>query len=147
MPSAVLELTGRTWYMPFGRSVSSKNSAKRSAPIGVALAGFTTIGAPTASAGATLCATRFSGKLNGVMPSTGPIGNCRPMPLREPNGAPVPSRLPSPSPGRRASLGARCPAGERHHPVVDVRLVLERVDAHVLPVAGLFVPPMGHLGR
>ena len=33
--------------MPFGRSVSSKNSARRSDPIGVALAGFTTIGAPT----------------------------------------------------------------------------------------------------
>ena len=41
-------------------------------PSGVADAGFTTIGAPTASEGATLCATRFSGKLNGVIPSTGP---------------------------------------------------------------------------
>ena len=40
--------------------------------MGVALAGFTTMGAPTASAGATLCATRLRGKLNGVMPSTGP---------------------------------------------------------------------------
>ena len=29
-------------------------------------------GLPAASAGATLCATRFSGKLNGVMPATGP---------------------------------------------------------------------------
>ena len=38
-----------------------------------ALAGLTTIGAPTASAGATLCATRFTGKLNGVMPRTGPM--------------------------------------------------------------------------
>ena len=32
------------------------------------------IGLPDASAGATLCATRFSGKLNGVMPRIGPIG-------------------------------------------------------------------------
>ena len=71
--------------MPFGRSVSAKNSARRSAPIGVALAGFTTIGAPTASEGATLWATRFSGKLNGVIPSTGPIGNRRINPIREPS--------------------------------------------------------------
>ena len=85
MPSATFELTGNTWYMPFGRSVSSKNSASRSEPIGVALAGLTTIGAPTASEGATLCATRFSGKLNGVMPSTGPIGKRRRMPKREPS--------------------------------------------------------------
>src|SRR3712207_8436349 len=35
------------------------------------------IGAPTAMAGATLCATRFSGKLNGAMPSTGPRGTLR----------------------------------------------------------------------
>ena len=85
MPSATFELTGSTWYMPFGRSVSAKNSARRSEPIGVALAGLTTIGAPTASDGATLCATRLSGKLNGVMPSTGPIGNRRssPMPRAE----------------------------------------------------------------
>ena len=84
--------------MPFGRSVSSKNSASRSAPIGVALAGFTTIGAPTASAGATLCATRFSGKLNGVIPSIGPIGNWRMIPIREPNAASVSRRISSSSP-------------------------------------------------
>ena len=54
IPSATFELTGSTWYMPFGRSVSAKNSARRRAPIGVALAGLTTIGAPTASDGATL---------------------------------------------------------------------------------------------
>src|SRR3712207_577457 len=48
MPSATLELTGRTWYIPAGRSVSAKNSARRSEPIGVELAGLTTIGAPTA---------------------------------------------------------------------------------------------------
>jgi hypothetical protein len=47
--------------MPLGRSVSSKNSARRSDPIGVADAGFTVMGAPTPSAGATLCATRLRG--------------------------------------------------------------------------------------
>ncbi len=45
-----------------------------SAPTGVALAGLSTNGQPTASAGATLCATRFSGKLNGVMNEHTPMG-------------------------------------------------------------------------
>ena len=71
-------------------------------------AGFTTIGAPTASAGATLCATRFSGKLNGVMPSTGPIGNRRRMPERA-NRAPArcPGASPRPSPWRITSEAHR----------------------------------------
>jgi hypothetical protein len=51
----------------------------------VVLAGLTTIGAPTASDGATLCATRFSGKLNGVIPSTGPIAKRRMSPIRDPS--------------------------------------------------------------
>ena len=89
--------------MPFGRSVSAKNSASRSDPIGVDDAGFTTIGEPTASAGATLWATRFSGKLNGVMPSTGPIGNRRRMPMREPSDASVSRRISSSSPCRITS--------------------------------------------
>ncbi len=45
-----------------------------SAPIGVRLAGFSTNGQPAASAGATLCAARFSGKLNGEMNEHGPTG-------------------------------------------------------------------------
>ena len=84
MPSATFELTGRTWYIPSGRSVSAKSSPSSRAPSGVAVAGLTTIGAPTASAGATLCATRFSGKLNGVIPRTGPSGNRRSSPIRDP---------------------------------------------------------------
>ena len=72
IPSATFEDTGSTWSIPCGRSVSSNSSARRSDPSGVADAGFTTIGAPTASEGATLCATRLSGKLNGVIPRTGP---------------------------------------------------------------------------
>ena len=95
MPSATLELTGSTWYMPLGRSVSAKNSARRSAPIGVALAGFTTIGAPTASEGATLWATRFNGKLKGVMPSTGPSGKRRSNPSRDPSACSVSRRIAS----------------------------------------------------
>ena len=45
--------------------------------IGVCDAGRSTIGLPAASAGATLCATRLSGKLNGVMPAIGPSGTRR----------------------------------------------------------------------
>ena len=107
MPSATFELTGSTWYIPFGRSVSAKNSASRSEPIGVALAGFTTIGAPTASEGATLCATRFSGKLNGVIPRTGPIGKRRRMPTREPSACSVSRRISSSSPWRITSEAHR----------------------------------------
>ena len=44
------------------------------APIGVRLAGFRTNGQPVAIAGATLCAARFSGKLNGEINEHGPIG-------------------------------------------------------------------------
>ena len=41
---------------------------------GVCDAGFSTIGQPAAIAGATLWATRFSGKLNGLIAPTTPIG-------------------------------------------------------------------------
>ena len=48
-----------------------------SADTGVCVAGRTMMGSPDANAGATLCETRFSGKLNGVMPATGPSGTRR----------------------------------------------------------------------
>ncbi len=44
------------------------------APIGVKLAGLRTNGQPTARAGATLCAARFKGKLNGDIKEHGPMG-------------------------------------------------------------------------
>ena len=59
---------------PFGRSVSAKTSPMINAPKGVRLAGFNTNGQPTASAGATLCAARFNGKLNGLTNEHGPMG-------------------------------------------------------------------------
>ncbi len=61
-----------TDIIPSGRLVSANSSPSSRAPSGVALAGFTMIGAPTPSAGATLWATRLTGKLNGAIPSTGP---------------------------------------------------------------------------
>ena len=52
------------------------------------------IGFPAPSAGATLWHTRLSGKLNGVMPSTGPRGNRRATPRRPLS--PVSNRISSP---------------------------------------------------
>ena len=65
---------------PLGRSVSASISAMISAPIGVFSAGLSTNGQPAAIAGATLCATRLSGKLNGVMKLHAPTGTRRVMP-------------------------------------------------------------------
>jgi hypothetical protein len=64
------------------------------------------IGAPTAMAGATLCATRFSGKLNGAMPSTGPRGTRRTSAMRPLAVGSVSSRCNSPE-KRRASSAAQ----------------------------------------
>ena len=97
--------TGTTEIDAAGKSVSPTSSASASAPSGVFVAGFTTTGAPTARAGATLCATRFTGKLNGVIASTGPNGNRRTIPMREPSDSSVSSRNRSP-PNRRASSAA-----------------------------------------
>ncbi len=44
--------------------------------------GLRTIEQPAAIAGATLWAARFNGKLNGLIPATGPIGKRRVMPTR-----------------------------------------------------------------
>ena len=68
---------GRTEKASRGQSVSARISAIRSAPMGVFDAGFRTNGQPTAIAGATLCATRLSGKLNGVIAATTPTGTRR----------------------------------------------------------------------
>ena len=59
---------------PCGRSVSARISPSSSAPTGVALAGFSRNGQPTARAGATLWATRLRGKLNGAMNEQTPTG-------------------------------------------------------------------------
>ena len=98
--------SGSTENAPAGRSVSASSSPSSNADSGVAGAGFTTIGAPTASAGATLCATRFSGKLNGLIPSTGPRANRRTTASRPVAAASVSSRCSSPE-KRRASSAAQ----------------------------------------
>ena len=85
--------TGSTDHIPAGRSVSASSSPSSSADSGVAGAGLRMIGAPTAIAGATLWATRFSGKLNGAMPSTGPRGKRRTIAARPAAGGSVSSRM------------------------------------------------------
>ena len=66
-----------TLIQPGGRPASSSSSARKSAESGVADAGFRTTGQPAASAGAILCATRLSGKLNGEIAPTIPIGSAQ----------------------------------------------------------------------
>ena len=56
---------------------SSSSSASAIAESGVCDAGFRTTGQPAAIAGAILWATRFSGKLNGLIAPTTPIGTRR----------------------------------------------------------------------
>ena len=63
-----------TFSQPAGSPASSSSPARKSAESGVAVAGFSTTGQPAASAGATLWATRLSGKLNGLIAATTPIG-------------------------------------------------------------------------
>ena len=67
---------------------------------GVWLAGLSTTGQPAAIAGATLWATRFSGKLKGLMAPTTPTGTRRVKPS-------------FPSPGAAASSGIISPASLR----------------------------------
>ena len=73
---------GITLNPPAGRPASTRISATFSMINGSALGGFNTMLQPTAIAGATLWAARFSGKLNGLMPSTGPTGKRCVMPRR-----------------------------------------------------------------
>ncbi len=71
---------GITENAPGGRSVSARIPAMISAPTGVFAAGLSTNGHPAAIAGATLCATRLRGKLNGVMKLQTPTGTRLTMP-------------------------------------------------------------------
>ena len=73
---------GRMLTAPAGTPAASMISATASITSGSLDGGLRTIGLPDAIAGATLCAARFSGKLNGLMPAIGPIGKRRVMPTR-----------------------------------------------------------------
>ena len=90
----------RTFSQPGGRPASVSSSASSSAERGVWLAGFSTTAQPAASAGASLCATRLSGKLKGEIAPTTPIGRRS-----------VKASLPSPA--CEASIGTISPASLR----------------------------------
>src|SRR5687767_3291294 len=62
---ATRPLHGTTLIHPAGRPASSNTSARAWAHSGVVDAGFSTTGHPAATAGPSLWATRFTGKLNG----------------------------------------------------------------------------------
>ena len=89
-----------TLSQPGGRPASVSSSARRSAESGVCPAGLRTTAHPAASAGAILCATRLSGKLNGEIAPTTPIGRRN-----------VKASLPSPA--CDASMGTISPASLR----------------------------------
>ena len=90
----------RTFSQPGGSPASCSSSARKSAESGVCDAGLRTTAQPAASAGAILCATRLSGKLNGLIAPTTPIGRRI-----------VKASLPSPA--CEASMGIISPASFR----------------------------------
>ena len=73
-PGSVGIASGRTARASSGQPALRITSPSASAVNGVCGAGLIMIGQPAAIAGAALWATRFSGKLKGVMASTGPTG-------------------------------------------------------------------------
>ena len=102
-----------TLSQPAGRPASSSSSASSNAESGVWEAGFRTTGQPAASAGASLCATRLHGKLNGEIAPTTPIG------LRT-----VKPSLPSPA--CALSIGIISPASLRASTAANVYVDIAR---------------------
>ena len=96
-----------TLSQPGGRPASVSSSARSRAESGVCVAGFNTTAQPAASAGASLCATRFSGKLNGLIAPTTPTGR------RIVNAS-------FPSPACDASIGTTWPASVRASTAAEV---------------------------
>ena len=72
---------GKIENAPSGKFVSANISPINIAPMGVRLAGFKINGQPAAIAGATLCAAKFKGKLNGLINEQSPIGTRFVIPL------------------------------------------------------------------
>ena len=91
---------------------------------GVWLAGFSTTGQPAAIAGASLCATRLSGKLNGLIAPTTPIGTRR-----------VNASLPSPA--ALASIGTMSPASVRAATAANVNVETARCASTRAVLIGL----------
>ena len=102
-----------TFSQPAGRPASSISSASKSAESGVADAGLSTTAQPAASDGASLCATRLHGKLNGEIAPTIPRGTRN-----------VKASLPSPA--CDASIGTISPASLRASTAANVNVDIAR---------------------
>ena len=113
-----------TFSHPGGRPASSSSSASRSADIGVWLAGFRTTAQPAARAGAILCATRLSGKLNGLIAPTIPIGRRS-------------VKASFPSPAWAASIGTISPASLRASTAANVYVDIARAASTRAAFRGL----------
>ncbi len=96
-----------TVSQPSGSPASRSSSARSRAESGVELAGLRTTGQPAASAGASLCATRLHGKLNGEIAPITPIGR------RSVNAT-------LPAPASDASIGTTSPASLRASTAANV---------------------------
>src|SRR5260370_14080632 len=75
--SATSVVQGTTLRTPAGAPAACTISASLSAVSGASVVGRSTTVLPAASAGATLCATRLSGKVNGGVAAITPIGGGR----------------------------------------------------------------------
>lgn len=116
----------RTAYASAGHPASRTIAWSARAESGVCDAGFWTTGAPTAIAGATLCAVRFSGKLNGVIARTGPMGTRFTTPHRAIDAALTSSGSISPFHASRAAAAAENVAAARS---TSVRAALRGLPA------------------
>ncbi len=92
--------------------------------MGVCDAGFSTTGHPAAIAGATLCATRLSGKLNGLIAPTTPMG------IRSVNAS-------LPSPTSAASIGIISPVRPRASAAANVNVDTARAASARAVLMGL----------
>ena len=121
-----------TWSVPSGRPASASSSARRSAVSGVLEAGLSTTALPPASAGATLCATRFSGKLNGEMAAITPRGSRMVQPKRF-------------SPLGSASIWTRSPAVRLASSLAQRKVLAPRLASTRASLSGL--PPSAAMMR
>src|SRR3954453_6723075 len=116
-----------TFSQPGGRPGSCSSSASRSADSGVWLAGFRTTAQPAARAGASLCATRLSGKLKGLIAPTMPTG-CRSV------------KASLPVPACAASIGTISPASLRASTAANVYVDIARIASTRAAFIGLPAP-------
>ncbi len=117
-------LPTRTFSHPGGSPASVSSSASRSAESGVCEAGFSTTAQPAASAGAILWATRLSGKLNGEIAPTIPIGS-------------LSVNASFPAPACDASIGTISPASLRASTAAIVNVDIARAASTFAAFSGL----------